>query len=258
MRLKVIGCDVLFREISHWAARSPHTIDVRFLSRSLHNEPDDLRAALQAEIDVSEGYDAVVLGYGLCSNAAGYLHARKAPLVLPRAHDCITLFLGSRERYRESFDGTPGTYYYTSGWIERAGTRVERTTVEGQESRDRVYQDYVRRFGEENARYLMETLHSWWKHYTRAAFIAMRLPGAESVEAWAREQAREVAREYGWTYEEIQGDQGLLSRLVCGDWRPEEMLVAPPCSQIVPSYEENVVEATTELQPIPPRAPRVL
>ena len=41
------------------------------------------------------------------------------PLVIPRAHDCIALFMGSRQRYREYFDAHPGTYYRTSGWIER-------------------------------------------------------------------------------------------------------------------------------------------
>lgn len=257
MKLKVISCDVLFREVSHWAARSPHTIDVRFLSRSLHNEPDDLRAAVQAEIDQTEDCEAIALGYGLCSNGAAYLRARQTPLVLPRAHDCITLFLGSRARYDESFDGSPGTYYYTSGWIERAGTRVERTTVDGQAAHDRVFQDYVARFGEESARYLMETLHSWWKGYTRAAFIEMRLPDAERFEAQARQQAQEVAREYGWTYEDLRGDHRLFARLVCGDWSAEEFLLVPPGHQVVPSYGPGVVAATTDFQPIPPRASRL-
>ncbi len=257
MRLKVVACSVLFREVSHWAARSPHTIDVTFLNRALHDEPDDLRAAIQSEIDRAEDYDAVALGYGLCSNGAAYLRARQIPVVLPRAHDCITLFLGSRERYQESFDGSPGTYYYTSGWIERAGTRVERKTVDGRASYDAVFADYVARFGEENARYLMETLHSWWKGYTRAAFIEMRLPDAERFEAAAREQAREVARDYGWTFEDLPGGHELFSRLVAGDWPHSEFLTVPPGQQIVPAYDERVVTATADFQPIPPRPSRL-
>ena len=40
-------------------------------------------------------------------------------LVVPRAHDCITLFLGSKERYLDYFQTHPGVYFKTSGWIER-------------------------------------------------------------------------------------------------------------------------------------------
>lgn len=258
MRLKIIACDVLFREISFWAAQSPHTIDTRFLKRELHNDPDDLRAEIQQEIDRSEGYDAVLLGYALCSNAGAYLLATKAPLVLPRGHDCITLFLGSRESYDASFNLSPGTYYYTTGWIERAGTRIERTTEEGDKTWDQTYQDYVARFGEESAKYLMETLHTWWKSYNRAGFIGMGMPGRERFEQRAREQAAEVAREYGWEFAELPGDQRLFAALVEGGWNPREFLIAPIGTQIVPMYDESVVAATTEHLPIPPRAKRIL
>lgn len=258
MKLKIIACDVLFREISYWAAQSPHIIDTRFLRRELHNDPDDLRTEIQREVDAAEGYDAVVLGYGLCSNAGAYVRATKAPLVLPRGHDCITLFLGSRQRYDQSFGQDPGTYYYTTGWIERAGTRVERTTDDSDKSWDETYQDYVRRFGEDSAQFLMETLHTWWKHYTRAGFIGMGLPNRERFEARAREQAAEVAREYGWDFQELPGDQHLFASMVDGGWDDAEFLVAPVGTQIVPSYDEGVVRATTEHEPIPPRAKRIL
>ncbi len=258
MKLKIVACDVLFREISYWAAQSPHIVDTRFLPRELHNDPDDLRTEIQREVDAAEGYDAVVLGYGLCSNAGAYVRATKAPLVLPRGHDCITLFLGSRQRYDESFGQDPGTYYYTTGWIERAGTRVERTTEESDATRDEIYQDYVRRFGEESAQYLMDTLHTWWKHYTRAAFIGMGLPLRERFEARARGLAAGVAREYGWDFQELPGDQRLFASLTDGTWDDAEFLVAPVGSQIVPSYREGVVRATTEHEPIPPRAKWIL
>jgi hypothetical protein len=39
-------------------------------------------------------------------------------MIIPKAHDCITLFLGSKERYRTYFDAHPGTYWYTPGWVE--------------------------------------------------------------------------------------------------------------------------------------------
>src|SRR3990172_11076838 len=129
MRLAVIGCDVLFREISYWSALSPHVIDLQCVPRSLHNEPDRLREDLQRRIDATPaGYDAIVLGMGLCSNATASLRAGATTVVLPRAHDCMTLFLGSRARYDRRFAENPGTYHYTAGWIERGGANEERVT----------------------------------------------------------------------------------------------------------------------------------
>ena len=55
----------------------------------------------------------------LCSNGLVGLTARNIPVVVPRAHDCITLFLGSKERYLDYFQSHTGVYFKTSGWIER-------------------------------------------------------------------------------------------------------------------------------------------
>jgi hypothetical protein len=87
-------------------------VDIELFRRGLHNEPADLRGKLQARIDALSGppYDAIVMGYGLCGQASAGLIARGVPLVIPRAHDCITLFLGSRKRYQYQFENFPGTY----------------------------------------------------------------------------------------------------------------------------------------------------
>jgi hypothetical protein len=121
MRIKCLGCDVLARAIYWSAAQSPHVVDVQLLERGLHNTPAVLRARLQEQIDsaASLSYDAVVLAYGLCGQATAGLVARGTPLVIPRAHDCITLFLGNRERYNEQFSNQPGTYWYTLDYLER-------------------------------------------------------------------------------------------------------------------------------------------
>ena len=120
MFLKVIACEIAFREISFCAAKSPNIIDTEFLPQGYHDIPKTGLVEIQKRIDaVPTGkYDGILLGYGLCSNIITGLTTTHTPLVIPRAHDCITLFLGSKERYREFFDAHPGTYYYTSGWLE--------------------------------------------------------------------------------------------------------------------------------------------
>ena len=51
MRIKLIACKVMTREISLLAARSPHYIDITWLWQGLHNEPERLRQTLQEVID---------------------------------------------------------------------------------------------------------------------------------------------------------------------------------------------------------------
>ena len=129
MKLKCLSCEALTRLAYLCAAYSPHQVDVELFQIGLHNTPLHLRAILQGQIDttVGQGYDAIVLAYGLCGQATAGLVARDIPLVIPRAHDCITLFLGSRARYNAQFEDQPGTYWYVQDYIERregAGTAL--------------------------------------------------------------------------------------------------------------------------------------
>ena len=105
MRLYAIACDVVARPVYLCAARSPHVVDIHLFERGLHNEPKDLRTRLQEAIDGAPPIaDAVVLGYGLCGGATAGIVARDRPVVLPRAHDCITLFLGRPRTVRAGDD----------------------------------------------------------------------------------------------------------------------------------------------------------
>lgn len=118
------------------AARSVNLVDLEFLTQGYHDNPEIGRARLQEKIDsLPQGrYDAVLLVYALCNNMLVGLRAQDIPVVIPRAHDCITFFMGSKDRYARYFRQHPGTYYYTSGWLEyqhRGGERLPHTQVSG-------------------------------------------------------------------------------------------------------------------------------
>ena len=85
-----------------------------------------MRESVQAAIDEAETqiekYDAIALGYGLCGNGLAGVQARSVSLVLPRAHDCITLLMGSRARFESYFQDHPGVFYRSAGWVERGAT----------------------------------------------------------------------------------------------------------------------------------------
>ena len=117
--------------------------------------------------------------------------ARKLPLVIPKAHDCITLFLGSRARYQEQFEDFPGTYWYAQDYIERDdGSGGSLALGSGLDTNvDEVYAEYVEKYGQDNADYLMEVMGAWKQHYKRAAYIDLGIGDGSAVAAKAQEQA---------------------------------------------------------------------
>lgn len=243
MRLYAIACDVVARPVYLCAARSPHVVDVRLFERGLHNEPKDLRSRLQQAIDdAPASAEAVVLGYGLCGGATAGIVARDRPVVLPRAHDCITLFLGARERYLDEMAG-PATYWYVADQLERndgyrAGVGGLAIGSDTDAQVEATHAEYVAKYGEDNADYLMEVLGGWRAHYGRAAFVAMGVADESGPEREARDEA--VRR--GWAFERIEGSLVLLRRLIDGDWG-EDVLVLQPGERLAMSYDEEVVKA---------------
>jgi len=240
MRLRAVACEVLARSLYAAAVSSPHVVDFDLLDRGLHEDPDTLRAALQAKIDAANGerYDAVVLGYALCSNSTAGLVARDLPLILPRAHDCITLYLGSRQAYAAEFGANPGTYYYTADYTERMLNDGIALGAISDAAIQKSYEEYVEKYGEDNAKYLMEVMGAWRQHYKRAAFIAMNVGTDDDAAA----RAREDAEKNGWAFERVQGDARLLRKLLHGEW-DEEFLRVPPGEAIAVTYDEDIVRS---------------
>jgi hypothetical protein len=240
VRIKLIVCEVIFREVCLAAAHGRSIVDLVFLRRGLHSNADTLRESVQAAIDETdeEVCDAVALGYGLCSNGAAELRARGIPLVVPRAHDCITLLLGSKEAYDKHFSARPGTYYYSGGWIERMHDAVPRRAEDGA-GLDVSFEELVEKYGRDNAEYLWELQDSWLDNYTHATHIDM---GLGDIEAYRRE-TRAMAEKHSWEYEDIPGDLSLIQALIDGEWDEDRFLVVPPGQRIVPSQDPGVMRA---------------
>jgi hypothetical protein len=224
------------------AAESPHLVDVELVRIGLHNEPINLRALLQQKIDAVDPreFDAVVLVYGLCGQATSELTARGVPLVIPRAHDCITLFLGSRARYQEQFENNPGTYWYSADYIERktaSGTFVMLGADVDSTNTQARYEEYVEKYGQDNADYLMDVMGEWQKHYSRAVYIDLEIGDSSHLAAQTQQEA--AAR--GWQYQQLQGNLTLIRRLLNGEW-DDDFLVVPPGQQIAMAYDAGVIK----------------
>ena len=236
----LISCEVLARESYYCAAISKNIIDVLLLEQGLHDIGEEkMSAELQKTIDAvdTEKYDAILLGYGLCNNGVRGMHA-DLPLVIPRAHDCITLLMGSKERYKEYFDKNPGTYYKSTGWIERCVHNLynpdSTTRLLGMET----YQEYVEKYGEENAKFLMETLEGGLNHYDKLTYIE---PSGGKFPDYKKEE-KVTASEKEWTFEEYEGNTDLLLKMVNGEWDEEDFLIILQGEKIIPTYDEKIMD----------------
>jgi len=242
LRLKLIACEILYREFCAAVARSPHRVDVEFLPKGLHDVGQEgmsrrLKDTLGA-IDQSQ-YDAVLLGYALCSNGLVGLAAREIPLVVPRAHDCITLFLGDKRRYLEYFYSHPGVYFKTSGWIERGDglAQLQGESAERMTGMSWTYEALAAKYGEDNARFLYEQLGNMTRNYTGLTFIEMGIEPDDRFE----QQTRREAAQRGWTFEKLAGDLTLVQDLVNGRWDEDRFLVVPPGCRVAASFDEQIV-----------------
>ena len=178
------------------------------------------------------------MAYGLCGKATAGLAAGAVPVVIPRAHDCITLFLGDRQRYEIAFKSCPGTYWYAMDYVERnesLGTALALGS-EGSDDISADYDKYVEKYGKENADYLMEVMGAWKNHYERAVFIDMGVSDSTVVE----QQTKEQAERRGWRFERLVGDLVLVRKLLAGDW-DEDFLILQPGQKIQMTYNHEVI-----------------
>ncbi|MDP6751532.1 MAG: DUF1638 domain-containing protein [Dehalococcoidia bacterium] len=241
MFIKIIACEIAHREICYVSARSPNLADLEFLTQGYHDNTDIGRSRIQERIDaVPEGkFDAILVGYGLCNMMLEGLTTHHTPLVIPRAHDCITFFLGSKEHYKEAFAACPGTYYYSAGWLEhrqRGGERVERKPGAGM-GVQLQYEEQVKKYGEDNARYLMEFFNQWTNHYQRGALIQFNFTRHLNL----KEQVLDICDKHGWSFEELEGDLGLLEQWVNGAWDEDNFLIVHPGKHVIATYNDGIM-----------------
>lgn len=243
MNLKLLACDVLTREIGYCLARSPHMVNVTFSAKGEHNDAGRLREVIQTNIDAAASeeaaYDAILLAYGLCGNATVGLVARDLPMIVPRAHDCTTLFLGSKGAFGEHFGANPSQVWASVGYSERGESVISDTSTHGFWGLEQDYAGMVATYGEENAKYLLETLRT--QHGSDQLFL-IDVPETRVEAVYAR--IREQAAALNLTVRAIPGSVALIDKLLSGDWPEADFLRVPPHHRIAGVYDlERVIEA---------------
>ncbi len=243
MKYKVLACKALFRELSLISASCSSVLDITYIRRALHDTPRLLNKTLQEEIDRidsgqdmhsnepvnGEDFDAILLGYGLCSNGISQLTSKKYKLVVPRSDDCIGLYLGSYDKYREFFDKHPGTYWYNASWIENGYTPSKQTY-------EAKFKEYSTLYGEDNAEYLINTENSV-KNYNTAAYVdwdELYFPHHEQY-------TKEAAEYLGWQYKKVAGSSSWLADFLEGK-HDERFATALPGHTFEQDFDGRVIK----------------
>ena len=223
-----IGCGVLGPDVNQIAEKLNLTLKKKLLPGGLHNQPDELRRKLQEAINkasLDETCLRIIVGYGLCGKGTVGIKAPHVPLIFPKVHDCIALFMGSDKAYKEEFARYPGTFYISTGWYtekEKPGEdRPEEIWIGSQTMGCKEITD---KYGEKGGKEIIRFFSTWKNNYQRAAFIDT---GVGKAEQYAK-HAKKMAEKYNWEYQNIKGNLSLMTRLLTSSDSDDQILVVPP------------------------------
>ncbi|MCK9588557.1 MAG: DUF1638 domain-containing protein [Terrimicrobiaceae bacterium] len=234
-RIGLIACRVFEEEIALHGGGAPHILETRFLEVGLHDQPGNLRKAVQAEIDAFDGrgdIDAVVLAYALCGRGTAGLRAGRHRLVIPRGHDCMTVFMGSKEKFACQQAACPDSYYYTPGWM-----KANRTP--GPDRLEALRAEFSEKFDPDDVEFLVESEKANWAQHGRAVYLDLGTPGADEKAAKAEASAKAL----GWEFERMPGDSSLLEDLLSGRWDPERFQIIEPGGMLDHAPDEKIFRA---------------
>lgn len=232
----VISCSVLEDEVQALVKDMPHIIEVSFLEIAQHDFPEKLQRNLQNAIEWAEkttDCEAIIFIYGLCSQALLGLHSSRAKLVMPRAHDCITLFLGSRKEYARIQKEQPGTYWYSPGW-----NKARR--VPGPDKFRLMREQLMEKYDDEDdVDFLMETERDQYNHYHHANYVDLGIGDCDKE----ADYAKSCADHLGWKFHHLKGDISLVRDLLEGNWDDERYLIVEPGQTAAMSYDDSIIKS---------------
>lgn len=186
MRIGVIACATIKREIARVVENDPDVTGVVYLEAALHAHPGKMRDVIIEQVNALEGkVDAVFLGYGFCQSLRGIEQVVRVPTVLPPYDDCIMLML-TPERYAAEIEREVGTWFMSPGWAEVGAEMIikeldlDRATTYGRDPMDMAKRLFT--------------------HYKRGLFFNTGLP-AEELGPY-REKAQKFCADFSLEFEE--------------------------------------------------------
>jgi len=100
-----------------------------------------------------------------------------------------------------------------------------------------IYDEYVEKYGKQNADYLMEVMGEWQKHYDRSVFIDQGIVDTSSEASRVKAEAEAK----GWRFERLPGDLSLIRRLLFGEWDESDFLTLAPGERITLAFGGEII-----------------
>ena len=209
MRTAILACPTIRDELLHAHRIVQGDYEILWLKRNLHAFPDMLKAEIQKELDLLDGYDRVILGFGFCGNAIAGLKAGDFQMIIPKIDDCISMMLGSYECRKNMVDRHP-TIFMTRGWMdgEKGGAWEE-------------YLHVVKRYDPETAASVFEMMYGMHDQLVVLDTGAYPLP-----EILPRTKI--LADAYALRHEVCDAGTQYLQDVLNGPWDSEKYIIVEP------------------------------
>ena len=149
MKRALIGCKIIQKEIEEAIQKTNAALDTFWLDEDYHNHPDKLHAELQKNIDMLNGYDEILLSFGLCGNALIGITATHCDIYYPKIDDCICGFLSNHDTLNKL---RKDSVFVSRGWLT---------------TRNSFANEYNRasaRYGEDRAESIYKKLYANYKN----------------------------------------------------------------------------------------------
>lgn len=178
MRVGVIACEALQREIDLLTNGDPDIIQKEYLEFGLHVYPQKMKQTIIEKVNSLEGkVDSVFLGYGYCQSLQGITDAMRVPTVMLDVDDCVLALLSPSEYYKERAKCT-GTWYATPFFAEMGIAKITKE----------LHLDHIK-----NPKYdAMWFIRKFFDGYLRCLYIDTGIGEREKYEALSREFAQQL------------------------------------------------------------------
>lgn len=214
MSIKIIACESMKNELMYYNDKN---MDIEFIPMGLHAHPDKLHTELQSRIDKVENCSRIVLAFGLCGGALKNIKS-KYPITIPKVHDCVPLFLGSREKFKEIQSSIVGTLYLSNGLMSEDSQGKLLSMLN-------EHNIMAEKYGEKKA---LKLFRRMFENYTDIRFIETEVKAAEK----SIEDSKKMAELLELNYSTMKGSKDYMYSIMNGPYDDERFINIPSNTSI--------------------------
>lgn len=218
----IIACSVFKKELNEAILTLKHKpLTCDFFEMGLHMKPNELRIKLQDMINScakKNKPDYILLFCGLCGNATLGLKSDDCQLVIPRIHDCISMFLGSSQKYFDLKKKYPRAYFASSGWIDSDLLPSQKLVETNRKRFEEKYPD-----DKEMVEELMDAFFEQFKEYN--TYFYTEFSECKNCQT----ECKKYADFMKWNFLKIDSDSKFFEDAINMNWDDRFLIVPKSC-----------------------------